>query len=530
MSHSSIYVKGFVLAIIPLLSQTLFLSTLVTIRNDQAYAQDWAMHASRVLAEADALSALAAETHSALYGFLVTEDPRLSQRYQTFQTRTTEKIAALGQLVADNPAQVQRVQAIEARVQTLSAWFEMLHGLIAARKHDEAIKEARTARGEDLIESERAAIREFLHAEEAISRERQERLERQATVQDVVLFGGGVLTVLSTALLGFVFARSIAVRVKQLAENARRIGEGEELLEPIRGGDEIAQLDRTFRDMASSLEQKNRENEMFVYSVSHDLRSPLVNLQGFSQELATSCNDLRALVTEADLPAAVQTRSLTLLDRNMRDSVHFIQTAVTRLSGIIDALLRLSRAGRVEYRWQMVDVQAAVGRIVAALRGTLNERHAQIAVGTLPPVWGDPTAIEQIFANLIGNAVHYLDPQRSGQIEVGVLVAADANGAAANGATEARTFFVRDNGLGLPEAHHAKVFIAFQRLHPDAVAGEGIGLALVRRAIERHGGRIWLESTPGVGTTFFVILPAQPPRSVPPAVSSVAMGSTVPVG
>src|SRR5205085_5227089 len=99
-------------------------------------------------------------------------------------------------------------------------------------------------------------------------------------------------------------------------------------------------LDQAFRDVASALDHKNQENEMFVYSVSHDLRSPLVNLQGFSQELAASCSDLRALIIEADLPAATRQRSLTLLDRNMADSVRFIQTAVTRLSAIIDALLR----------------------------------------------------------------------------------------------------------------------------------------------------------------------------------------------
>ena len=99
----------------------------------------------------------------------------------------------------------------------------------------------------------------------------------------------------------------------------------------------------------------------------------------------------------------------------MTESVHYIQTAVTRLSSIIDALLRLSRAGRVEYHPKMVDLKPVIHRIVEAMRGTITERGAEIDVQELPPVWGDPTAMEQIFANLIGNAVQYLDPAAPGK-------------------------------------------------------------------------------------------------------------------
>jgi signal transduction histidine kinase len=506
MNHPSIYVKGMILVVIPLFSQVAFLATLVKIRLDEEYAQKWALHASHVLVEADALSAIFAETHSSLRGYLITEDPELAERFRTFQSRTVANLRTLADLVADNADQVTRVQLIETRADTLSAWFEALYGLIAAKKHDEAVAAARGPRGEQLIDDVRAALKDFLQAEERVSAERQQGLRRQAAIQDAVLFGGGALAVLSTALLGYLFARGIAARLKTLAENARRIATGKELLAPLAGDDELGQLDRVFREMARSLDQKNQENEMFVYSVSHDLRSPLVNLQGFSQELAASCNDLARLISEADLPGATSRRAQVLLDRNMGDSIRFIQTAVTRLSSIIDALLRLSRAGHVEYRWQMVDVAFAVRRSTEALRSTLSQRGAEIVIGPLPPVWGDPTAIEQVFANLIGNAANYLDPERPGRIDVGALDAAESNGAAGN-----RIFFVRDNGMGIPEAHQAKVFIAFHRLHPDAARGEGIGLALVRRIVERHNGRIWLESTPGVGTTFYVSMPADAP-------------------
>src|SRR5262249_42462429 len=159
-----------------------------------------------------------------------------------------------------------------------------------------------------------------------------------------------------------------------------------------------------------------------------------------------------------------------------------------------------------EYQWQAVDVRAAVVRVVESLRGTLEERKADVAVKDLPPCWGDPTAVEQVFANLIGNAVNYLDPRRSGKIEVGS--AAEESGL--------RTYYVRDNGLGIPDSYLPKIFVAFQRLHPDAARGEGIGLALVRRILERHGGRIWVESTVGEGSTFFVALPTRPPNGAAP--------------
>src|SRR5207244_5890411 len=124
-----------------------------------------------------------------------------------------------------------------------------------------------------------------------------------------------------------------------------------------------------------------------------------------------------------------------------------------------------------------------------------------------PPAWADPTALDQIFANLIGNAVNYLDPARPGIIEIG----AAGEGVRVEGAPPAMpVYYVRDNGRGIAAEYQEKIFLAFQRLHPDAAPGEGVGLALVRRVVERHGGRIWLSSTPGTGTTFYVALPAPP--------------------
>ncbi|HWY88080.1 MAG TPA: response regulator [Gemmataceae bacterium] len=269
-----------------------------------------------------------------------------------------------------------------------------------------------------------------------------------------------------------------------------------------------AELAKVNHDLA----QKNQENELFVYSASHDLRSPLVNLDGFTQELSQDCRQIRAILAGKDMPSAAQERGLPLLDTNVAESIQFIQASVSRLSTIIDALLSFSRVGRIEYTGQRVDVGAIVARIVKSMSSPIAERGATVTVKSMAPVWSDPAAVEQIFTNLIDNALNFLNPIRSGFIEIGTVDHAQADDKDSPSAPG--TFYVRDNGVGIPEAFRAKVFKAFERLRPGAVKGDGMGLTFVQRIVERLGGRIWLESVEGEGTTFFVTLPGPP---VPPA-------------
>ncbi len=299
---------------------------------------------------------------------------------------------------------------------------------------------------------------------------------------------------------GVVVLHDISER-KRAEEQVRRLNE--ELEERVR--ERTAALVEANRDLTA----KNQENEMFVYSVSHDLRSPLVNLQGFSKELGKGCQALRALLADENVPTAVRQRGSALLDGAMTKALGFIQSAVLRLSNIIDALLRLSRAGRVKYQWQFVDVGRLVVRVLDSMQGEVAERKAAVVVGDLPPIQGDPAALEQVFANLIGNALKYLDPKRPGRIEVGFQNAAPGT------PQDFVTCYVKDNGLGIPEAYQEKAFQVFQRVHPGVASGEGMGLAIVRRVVERHGGRVWVESRVGEGSTFFVALPARPAKDQP---------------
>ena len=413
-----------------------------------------------------------------------------------------------------------------------------------------AQEEVQNLKGRDLMETLRQEFEGFRAVEEKLDAQRLESLRHAATFQNWLLIGGLVVNMGIGALAAVMFSREISGRIEVVTENTRRIANGETLPSLVAGSDEIRELDEQFHLLADhlksarlrervyqealerraaeltranrDLEQKNQEIEMFVYSVSHDLRSPLVNLQGFGRELGLARNELQTLLN-GELSAAERDRALQVAEGDMGQSVHFIQTAVTRLSNIIDALLRLSRAGRIEYHPKMVEVRPIIQRIVEAMRGTIAARGAEIVIEDLSAVWGDPTALEQIFANLIGNAVNYLDPQRPGKVEIGSIVRE------VEGVEKPLTFFVRDNGLGIPESYLPKVFAIFQRLHGEIATGEGVGLALVRRVVERHGGQVWVESTAGVGSTFFVAFPADPQLSPMPAVTPRKERINVPV-
>ncbi|MBI3343287.1 MAG: hypothetical protein HY028_00125 [Gammaproteobacteria bacterium] len=260
----------------------------------------------------------------------------------------------------------------------------------------------------------------------------------------------------------------------------------------------------------TDLTRKNEENDMFVYSVSHDLRSPLVNLQGFSRELEMVAQDLRAVLVEGNCTPEAQKRGMALIDEDMSSSLHFIQAGVVRLSNIMDGLLQLSRVGRVEYQMQHVDLNSIVKRIIDSMQTIISQRCATVTVHKLPAAWVDSGAVEQIFANLIGNALNYLDPKQPGLIEVGCCADKETTHNAV-----LNIYYVKDNGLGISEQAKTKLFRIFQRFHPDSAKGEGIGLAIVRRMVERHGGRITVESTEGAGTTFFVALPSQEIKQAP---------------
>jgi signal transduction histidine kinase len=248
----------------------------------------------------------------------------------------------------------------------------------------------------------------------------------------------------------------------------------------------------------SELAKKNEEVEAFAYIVSHDLRAPLVNLQGFSNELNLSCRELEEKLTDAGLPTLLREEIEPILKQNIPSALRFISASASKFQRLIDALLALSRTGRQEYHTLDVDVAELVHTTVDSLQQSIRTRKAELKITpTLPHVEGDVTALGQVFSNLISNSLNYLSSERPGVIEVG--------GSADN---ENVHFWIKDNGVGIPPAVKPRLFQVFQRFHPELSPGEGMGLAIVKRVVERHHGQIWAESEVGVGTTFHISLPA----------------------
>ena len=260
-----------------------------------------------------------------------------------------------------------------------------------------------------------------------------------------------------------------------------------------RKADEIA-----MQQIAAELAEKNKELEAIVYTVSHDLRSPLVNVQGFGKQLQRACDAIRAAAAAAGEGGSVPAAQLKQpVDVAIPQALRFINAGVTKMETLLAGLLRYSRLGRVALTIRPINMNGLLAEIIAAMKFQLDEAGAEVSVDPLPACAGDNVQTSQVFANLIDNALKYRDPARPLRVTVsGVVRDGDA------------IYEVRDNGVGIAPEHQAKVFEIFHRLNPDLTTGEGLGLTIAQRVLERQKGRIWVESRSGEGSIFFVSLPA----------------------
>lgn len=290
-----------------------------------------------------------------------------------------------------------------------------------------------------------------------------------------VLFNASVYRDESGAIVGVVAAaRDIAGR-KRVEEALRQAN---------------VTLEKRVRDRTVKLEQAMADLESFSYTTSHDLRAPLRAINGYAHILLEN--------HKAGLPAD----AARMLDRIAHNTV--------KLGQLIDDVLQYSRAGRQELKQEPVDLAELVKQLVAEVGATYPA--ATVKVADLPVVPGDPTMLRQIFQNLIENAYKFSSQQEQPEIRVSLAEKAGE-----------RIFTVADNGVGFDQAYAKRMFGMFQRMHPESqFPGTGVGLAIVKRLVERHGGRIWAEAEVGKGAAFHVVLgdggePLKPESSEPEA-------------
>ncbi len=249
--------------------------------------------------------------------------------------------------------------------------------------------------------------------------------------------------------------------------------------------------------LTAELAEKNAEQEQIIYVTSHDLRSPLVNVQGFSKELKYSVEEVGTILSSEEVPQSIRDQVVPILDQDVPDALAYIATSVSKMDTLLTGLLRLSRLGRAALSFEKLNMNLMLFDIAKYFELRIRELGATIDVGTLPPCTGDFVQTNQVFSNLVDNALKYSDPSRPPVIKVtGEVV------------DEEVVYCVADNGTGIAREHQKKVFEIFHRLNPEASGGEGLGLSIVKKVIGRHSGRIWLESEPGEGSKFYVSLPA----------------------
>ncbi len=228
---------------------------------------------------------------------------------------------------------------------------------------------------------------------------------------------------------------------------------------------------------ARELEEANHELEQFTYAASHDLQEPLRMVTSYLQLL--------------------NKRYGNSLDEDAITFLNFASEGAERMQTLIYDLLSLSRISTAEDRYLMSDMNEIVNRALESLKVSLRESGAEVNVGTLPSLPVDPSQMAQLFQNLVSNAIKYR--QQSVKPVISITAKKGRN---------AYTFGVTDNGIGIDKQHFERIFVVFQRLHTRSeYGGTGIGLAICSRIIERHGGRIWVESEPGKGSTFKFSVP-----------------------
>jgi len=278
---------------------------------------------------------------------------------------------------------------------------------------------------------------------------------------------------------------------------------GSPLVTPPKLDSELSMLENEFYYLYKKLEERSLENEGFIYCVSHDLRSPLLNIQAFSKELIKSAESTKEelLKSQEEISPSLQ----GLLSES-KDSLSFILASVGKLTQIIESVLGLSRAGRIPIKLETIDMNLKMETIIKSIESLIRESGCAITILDLPEICGDRVAVNQIFLNLITNSIKYRSPDRPLIIEIGEDLS-QSN-------PYYKAIYVKDNAIGIPPNSLEKVFLPFEQIKDRKIAGEGLGLSIVKKLIERIGGRVAVESQENVGTVFTIFLKTECPPTM----------------
>ena len=440
----------------------------------------WTTHSHEVLREVDAVLTAALESETSARGYVITGDEAYVAEYESAARRSAAHLGRLRALTPEDPGQLTRVARLEGLV---GEKYGVLRELIRLRR-EQGFNVAQTSlmqkRSPELMDQILAVIAEMRTSE-------RELLARRAALShatyDTALRAGAVMALV--ALLFLTFSYMLFWRAFTTQQEAARALESRkaELEQAVRR--RTAEL----QEFSHELERSNRELEQFAFVASHDLQEPLRKIQTFADRLGRK---------EADA-----------LGEEGRDFLERIANAATRMRRLIDDLLAFSRVHTQGQPFRAVDVAQVVRDVLVDLEDQVERTRGRVEVGPLPTIQADPFQMRQLFQNLIGNALKFHRPEEPPVVRIEAEVG-DPNAPRLpppDDGTACR-IIVRDNGIGFAPTYSEKIFEVFQRLHGRSeFEGSGMGLAISRRIVERHGGRISAHGQPGHGATFVVVLP-----------------------
>ncbi|MGE3249069.1 MAG: ATP-binding protein [Hyphomonadaceae bacterium] len=444
-------------------------STLWLIEQNRV-SQAWVSHSLEVQRGLATLRADLNAAESARRGLLLAPSETLQTRYAEMSARVPRDVENLRALTADNPRQAARLARFEeALAPHVRAQEASVIGVGIGARAPAMQTFARDGSATRILGLE-AILDEMTAHESTLLRARIARDETNLRR----LFFTTVAGVAVIALLGLL---SIAAYARDAAALQRSRAELNAL---------NMDLEETVAERTVALEQATAEIQRFAHLVSHDLRAPLVNVMGFTNELRR---------VRADLDADPQPPTMR---EDMDEAIHFIQASTQKMDRLINSILRMAREGRRTLTPQSIDLEELVNAQIDSVRHAAQQRQIEIAVeGEMPVIVSDRLALEQVLGNLIDNAVKYAKPDVPGRVTI--------RGRQAGGFVE---LSVEDTGIGVAEKDQQRIFDMFRRgAGADSEQGEGVGLAYARHIVRRLGGVMILQSRLGEGATFIVRLP-----------------------
>jgi signal transduction histidine kinase len=449
----------------------------------------WVVHTVEVENQISLTQLQLRQAESAQRAYISTLLPDFLTDFENAASQLTPDLMRLRQLTSDNPVQRNLLEEMIPLSNQRIEEFRKIIGLARAEHVDDAARIVREGIGRDAMGHIDNLANQMRAEEDHLFVQRTASADRSQSLAASMTGVGSGLVVLLAGISIFLVRRS--ARARDVAEDQLR--------------DNNLNLEATIDARTADLREANDEIQRFAYIVSHDLRSPLVNIMGFTSELEELRTDIFNRIAALGRAAAgggAETEPVVLEDEDKQlsdgysEALGFIKSSIAKMDRLITAILNLTREGRREFEPVQIDTRELIETIVATVAHQTSEAKAEIHIAPLPDIISDRLALEQIFSNLIDNALKYLKPGVPGEIFV-------------RGRTKLgfAIFEIADNGRGIDSKDHQRIFDLFRRAGEQDRPGQGIGLAHVRALVRRLGGTMSVSSELHSGSTFTITLP-----------------------